>query len=442
MNDTVLIVLKVLALFALVLLNGFFVGAELALVRIRDTQLEALVAKGNRRAKMARHIVTHIDSYISATQFGITLASMGLGVAVEPVFRDLLEPVFELLKITAEHVQGGIAIGVGFFVNCYLLIVIGELVPKAIAIRKTLQTSLWVASPLNWFYRISYPFIWLLHRSSQFVLRRLGFSTAEFQSVHSEEELRLVLSAAQGAAGGTAVGRNIVLNALDLRHRTAREVMRPRHEITAFNTEATVTECLALAEKTRYSRFLICEAGDLDKTPGVVHIKDLYALRDKAQTAVDLLPVARKLIYVPETARLEKLLQLFLERKSHIAVVVDEYGGTTGIVTLENVLEALVGQIQDEFDSEKSELAHVSENVWEAAGTLPLHELEKIIGTVEHDEGIATASGWLTERLGGFPKAGDTLAVGACELRVEEMDGRRVARLKITKSTLPAVSNA
>jgi len=314
-----------------------------------------------------------------------------------------------------------------------LLIVIGELVPKAIAIRRTLQTSLWVASPLNWFYRISYPFIWLLHRSSQFVLRRLGFSAEEFQNVHSEEELRLVLSASQSAAGGTAVGRNIVLNALDLRHRTAREVMRPRHEITAFNTDATIAECLALAEKTRYSRFLICEAGDLDKTPGVVHIKDLYALRDKARTAAELLPVARKLIYVPETARLEKLLQLFLEHKSHIAVVVDEYGGTTGIVTLENVLEALVGQIQDEFDSEKSELAHVSENVWEAAGTLPLHELEKIMGTVEHDEGIATASGWLTERLGGFPKTGDTLAVGVCELRVEEMDGRRVARLKITR---------
>ena len=425
--------LKIFAVSLLVLLNGFFVAAELALVRIRDTQLEALVVKGNRRAKMARHIVTHIDSYISATQFGITLASMGLGVAVEPVFRDLLAPFFDLTGITTENVRRGIAIGFGFFANCYLLIVVGELVPKAIAIRRTLQTSLWVASPLNWFYRISYPFIWLLHRSSQFVLRRLGFSAEEFQNVHSEEELRLVLSASQSAAGGTAVGRNIVLNALDLRHRTAREVMRPRHEITAFNTDATIAECLALAEKTRYSRFLICEAGDLDKTPGVVHIKDLYALRDKARTAAELLPVARKLIYVPETARLEKLLQLFLEHKSHIAVVVDEYGGTTGIVTLENVLEALVGQIQDEFDSEKSELAHVSENVWEAAGTLPLHELEKIMGTVEHDEGIATASGWLTERLGGFPKTGDTLAVGVCELRVEEMDGRRVARLKITR---------
>ena len=434
MSGPVLIALKILALFALVLLNAFFVAAELALVRLRDTQLEALVTQGNRRAKMARHIVTHIDAYISTTQFGITLASIGLGVAVAPVFRDLLAPIFELLKITAENMQSGIAIGVGFFVNCYLLIVVGELVPKAIAIRRTLQTALWAASPLNWFYRISYPFIWLLHRSSQFVLRRLGFSTEEFKSVHSEEELRLVLSASQSAAGGTAMGRNIILNALDLRHRTVREVMRPRHEITAFNSAATIAECLTLAEKTHYSRFLICDGGDLDKASCVVHIKDLYALRDQAQTAADLLRVARKLIYVPETTRLEKLLQLFLERKLHFAVVVDEYGGTTGIVTLENVLEALVGQIQDEFDSETSELTRISENIWEAAGTLPLHELEKIIGAVEHDEGIATASGWVTQKFGGFPKAGDWLAVGACELRVEQMDGPRVARLKITKS--------
>jgi CBS domain containing-hemolysin-like protein len=432
--------LKLLAVVLLVLLNAFFVAAELALVRIRDTQLEALVAKGNRRAKMARHIVTHIDSYISTTQFGITLASLGLGVVIEPVFRDLLEPLFNLLNITADDVQSGIAIGVGFFVNCYLLIVVGELVPKAIAIRHTLKISLWTAGPLNLFYRVSFPFIWLLHRSSQFVLQRLGFSTEGFQSVHSEEELRLVLSAAQSAAGGTAAGRNIILNALDLRHRTVREVMRPRQEISAFNSDATIAECLALAEKTRYSRFPLCENGDQDKTLGVLHIKDLYALHDKAQTAADLLPAARKLIYVPETARLEKMLQLFLERKTHFAVVVDEYGGTTGIVTLENVLEALVGQIQDEFDSEKSELARVSENVWEVAGTLPLHELEKIIGTVEHDESIATVSGWVTQRFGGFPKAGDAMMIGGHELRVEEMYGPRVARLRITKPAGVSIS--
>jgi len=422
--------LKLLAVAVLVLLNAFFVAAELALVRIRDTQLEALVLKGNRRAKMARHIITHIDAYISTTQFGITLASMGLGVAVEPVFRDLLQPFFELFHITAEPHQRSIAIGVGFFVNCYLLIVVGELVPKAIAIRRTLSTALWTAPPLNWFYRGSFPFIWILHRSSQFVLARLGFTGAELGEEHSDEELRLMLGSARGSPGQ----RDLVLNALDLRHRTAREVMRPRNEIAVFNTSAPLADCLAVAERTRYSRFPLCTDGDLDRTLGVVHIKDLYAVRDQARTAAELLPVARKLIYIPETARLERLLQLFLERKLHIALVVDEYGGTTGIVTLENVLEALVGQIQDEFDSEKTELFRIGDNVWEATGTLPLHELEKIIGGVADGEGVATVSGWLTQRLGGFPKGGDTLTVGACLLRVEEMNGRRVARLKITTS--------
>lgn len=422
--------LKLLAVAVLVLLNAFFVAAELALVRIRDTQLEALVLKGNRRAKMARHIITHIDAYISTTQFGITLASMGLGVAVEPVFRDLLQPFFELFHITAEPHQRSIAIGVGFFVNCYLLIVVGELVPKAIAIRRTLSTALWTAPPLNWFYRGSFPFIWILHRSSQFVLARLGFTGAELGEEHSDEELRLMLGSARGSPGQ----RDLVLNALDLRHRTAREVMRPRNEIAVFNTSAPLADCLAVAERTRYSRFPLCTDGDLDRTLGVVHIKDLYAVRDQARTAAELLPVARKLIYIPETARLERLLQLFLERKLHIALVVDEYGGTTGIVTLENVLEALVGQIQDEFDSEKTELFRIGDNIWEATGTLPLHELEKIIGGVADGEGVATVSGWLTQRLGGFPKGGDTLTVGACLLRVEEMNGRRVARLKITTS--------
>ena len=235
------------------------------------------------------------------------------------------------------------------------------------------------------------------------------------------------------SAPGTAGGRNIILNALDLRHRVVREIMRPRHEIVAFDTDASLAECLALAEKTRYSRFPLCPSGNLDRTRGIVHIKDLYALRDKARTAADLLPVVRPLIYVPETGRLEKLLQLFLERKLHFAIVVDEYGGTTGIATLENVLEEIVGQIQDEFDQEKSELTLVSENVWEAAGTLPLHELEKIVGEMQHDESVATVSGWMTQKLGGFPKAGDTLTVGACELRVEDVDGPRVARLKITR---------
>ena len=259
--------------------------------------------------------------------------------------------------------------------------------------------------------------------------RRLGFTLAELHDDHSEEELRLVLASAQGSADR----RDLILNALDLRHRTAREVMRPRNEITAFATTAPIGECLALAEKTRYSRFPICEDGNLDRTLGVVHIKDLFALRAKVRTAADLLPAARKLFYVPETAPLDQLLRRFLDRKLHFAVVVDEFGGTVGIVTLENAIEALVGQIQDEFDAETSELVAVGEDVWDAAGTLALHELEKIIGPVAHDENTTTASGWVTEKLGGFPKAGDRVTVNQFELRVELMDGPRVAKLNVTR---------
>jgi CBS domain containing-hemolysin-like protein len=432
MNSDAIILnaLKILAVLVLVLLNGFFVAAEFALVRIRETQLDMLVAKNVRRAKMARHIVQHINSYLSATQLGITMVSLGLGYLGEPVFASLLTPLLHLLGVNSADWVNGISLVVGFVVLTFLSVVAGELAPKWMTIQRPLPVALWSSYPLHWFYLAFYPFNRLLNLSARFLIKRLGIDPDTVTTGgQSEEELRLVLGSAQNAAGG----RNIILNALDLKNRTVREVMRPRHEITAFNTDATIAECVALAEKTRYSRFPICENGDLDKSRGVIHIKDLYAQREKAQTGMDLVFVARKLIYVPETARLEKLLQLFLERKLHFAMVVDEFGGTLGIATLENVLEALVGQIQDEFDSEKSELVSLGENVWEATGALALHDLEKITGHIEHDENIATASGWVTQKLGGFPKVGDTLTVGRCELRVEEMDGTRVERLKITK---------
>jgi CBS domain containing-hemolysin-like protein len=276
-----------------------------------------------------------------------------------------------------------------------------------------------------------YPFNRLLNVAARLLLRQIGVEPdAAAEQLHSEEEVRLVLASAHGAA---TRGRTIALSALDLRNRAVREIMRPRQEIAAIDVEATITDCLSSAERTRYSRLPICENGDPDKMRGVIHIKDIYAQRDRAKTAADLIPFARKPIYVPETAQLEKMLQLFLERKMHFAVVVDEYGGTLGIVTLENILETLVGQIQDEFDQEKSELVRMSDDVWEIAGALALPDLEKIIGTVEHGEAVATASGWVTEKLGGFPKNGDTLIFGNFELRVEEMDGTRVGRLKITK---------
>ncbi len=426
--------LRIIAVLVLVLLNAFFVAAEFSLVKVRDTQLSPLVQRGQRRARVATLILARLDAFLSAAQLGITLASLGLGWIGEPVFVALLQPVFGWLQIESPETQRVLAFAVGFSAITFLHISAGEQAPKWLAIQRPLPTTLWVAYPMLWFYRLSYPFVLALNWSSQWLLRQVGLqTTGEAERAHSEEELRLLFTSGQKRPGGHSLRREILLNALDLPRRLVRDVMRPRQEILAFDTEASLPECLDLAEKSRYSRFPLCEKGDLDKTLGVVHIKDLYAMRLKARSGADLLPTARKLIYVPETAHLEKLLLLFLERKLHLAIVVDEYGGTVGMVTLENILEELVGQIQDEFDQEKPLLIRVNENTWEAAGNLPLFELEELVGMPLQDEGITTASGWVTHRLGGFPKTGDVVNVGNCELRVEEMDGMRVARLKVAK---------
>lgn len=429
-----ILALKILAVPVLVALNGFFVATEFALVKVRLTQLDPLVARGQRRARMARHVVAHLDAYLSAAQLGITLASLGLGWIGEPIFEELLQPVFRAFAVESQAVRKSIAFAVGFTVITFLHIVVGEQAPKSFAIRRPLSTGLWVAYPMRVFYFLAFPFIWLLNESSLGLLRLLGLQPAtEHEGASSEEELGVLVATAQKHFGASSFSRDLVQNALELRHRVARDVMRPRQEITTLDTEATVVECLELAEKTRYSRFPISEGGNLDRMLGAVHIKELFALRHTARTGADLLAAARKLIYVPETARLEKLLQRFLERKLHLAIVVDEYGGTVGLVTLENIIEELVGQIQDEFDQEMPLVTRSSETTWEVAGALPLHELEALVGTSLPTEGITTTSGWVTHKLGGFPKTGDVVKIGACELRVEETDGSRVARLQVTK---------
>jgi CBS domain containing-hemolysin-like protein len=434
-----ILLLKILAVLALVLLNGFFVAAEFAMVKIRQTQIAPLIAKRQRRARMVSRLIRHLDATIGATQLGITLVNLGLGVLVEPVFQALLTPLFDAVHLDSPRFRHVLAIGCGFLVNTFLLVVVGELGPKALAIRKTLPTALWTAMPLSWFISVTYPFIWLLNWAAQWLLRQLGIPpVSEADMSHSEEELRLLFSTSQKDKRGnldTDLGHNIVLNAFDLRYRVARDVMRPRHEIVCLDTEASMTECLDVAEKTRFSRFPLCEQGDLDRTIGVVHLKDLYAMRIKARSGADLAAVARKIVYVPETARLEKLLERLLDRKLHFAIVVDEFGGTVGLLTLENILEELVGQIQDEFDQEKPMMRKAGDQTWELLGTLPVHELEGFVGESLEAEGISTVSGWVTQKLGGFPRVGDRIALGGFVLQVEEVDDTRVARLKLTPTS-------
>lgn len=435
-GDLLLLIAKALFAFLLVAMNAFFVAAELALVKIRETQIDSLATQGNRSAQIARRLKANINSAISAVQIGITLAGLLSGYFVEPLVQSALEPVLQTLGVAdVSWVRQTVSV-LSFVGMTFTLIVVGEMVPKAIALKETLPVVLFIARPLGWFYLTAYPLIRAIDGSSRWILRRLGVDSLD-EEAHTSEELRLMFMAAHQRERGSELSQEIVLNSLDLRRRIVSQVMRPRREITFFSTEEPIAVCLERAERSRYSRFPLCERGDLDRTIGSVHFKDLYSLRDKATTGSDLRNVARKLIYIPETARLETLLKLFLDRRLHFAVVVDEYGGTVGMVTLENVVEELVGQIQDEFDHEKPRLTRRGDHAWELDASLPLFELTELVGVPIETEAATTVNGWMTEKLGRFPKRSDRLRIGDFEVSVEELEGMRVSRVLVQRVHFP-----
>ena len=429
--------IKICAVIFLVGLNGFFVAAEFALVKVRETQLRPLLVKGERRAKVAKHVVNNLDAFLSACQLGITLASLALGWIGEPIFETLLEPLYHWLQIDSETLRTTISFVVGFSVITALHIVIGEIAPKSLALQKPLSTSLWVAYPMVWFYKITYPMVQLLNWASLQILKLVGIQAAnEVHDHHSEEEIRLIVEANQKEIDRSILGREIVMNALELDERVARDVMLPRTSMIGLDVEADFSECIRVVEQTNYSRFPLCEDDDLDHTVGVVHIKDLYRLRNRARKGSDLIPVARNIIFVPEKCRLEKLLELFLNRKLHFGIVVDEFGGTLGMVTLEDILEELVGEIQDEFDRELPQIKQIDEFNWEASGFLPTHELEEMVGEDAIEEGISSIGGLMTQRLGSFPTEGDKIILGEFEMEVLETDGPKVEKVRLTKLSM------
>lgn len=433
----------------LVALNAFFVIAELAMVKVREAQLEPLAAAGSRAARRALALRRNLGGVIAATQIGITVVALVIGRVIEEPAQSAATAILHRLQL--EHLTWlDDTIGLlAFVVVTFGLIIGGEILPKAVAIQRTVPMALAVATPMTLFLRLVRPAIWLIESSAAWLLVRLGLPVeGEEEGPHGEAELRLLFLRSHsrnvgGEQDATKLGRDIVLNSLDLRRRLVRDVMRPRRELIALNTAAAITDCVRLAEQTRYSRFPLAQEGDLDRTWGVIHFKDLVAQRDKPGTGADLRGFARPLIFVPPTARLEKLLALFLERRSHFALVVDEFGGTMGCVTLENVLEELVGQIQDEFDHEKPRIIAKADGFWEIDGTLPLFQLAELTGAaLQADEGTTTVSGWVTREQGGFPRRGDTLQINHHELVVEELDHLRVSRLTLRRLSTPEAGAA
>src|SRR6266403_614133 len=431
-DSAVLVLLKLLVIAVLVALNGFFVACEFAIVKVRSSQLDALAEEGNVRASFAKHIRAHLDAYLSATQLGVTLASLALGYLGEQYLAEMLQPLFGLAGIHSEAVVRSISIALAFVGITFLHIVFGELAPKYIAIGNPLPVALALARPLNAFYFLLRPAIWLLHKSSNLLLVRFLRikRVAATELAHSEEELRLILDQSEESEEVSPLGRDLLVNALDLRRRVVRDIMTPRGQIVFLNIEESFEDNVKKALASRHTRFPLCR-GHLDNTIGLIHIKELVPLMRDPNP--DLLRIKRELIPVPEMMSLEKLLSLFLSKHAHLAIVVDELGGTVGMVTLEDVLEELVGDIQDEFDTEKEEFRKISANEFSVDGALGLYELNDFAKLDLDSPDVSTIGGYVTHLLGHLPKQGEQVRIDSYLVTVSQTDARRVKQLHFKK---------
>lgn len=425
-------VIEVIFVLLLVMANGFFVAAEFALVKVRLTQIEQLAKAGNWSAKITEKVLDRLDAYLSACQLGITLASLGLGWYGEPVIAARLQPIVVWLGFSAESVHY-IAMPLAFVVITFLHITLGEQAPKIFAIHAAKGTALTVSAPLTIFLKVFWPFIWLLNHSSNLMVRAIGIRTLpEGEQVHAtEDELRLML--AESAAGGEVSRRErlMIENVLDLESKVARQIMVPRRNISFLNARKPIAENMQIVTETHHTRFPVCD-GELDRVIGMLHTKDLLASVTSGLPITSLSKFARKIPFFPETMRLDVLLREFQRNRTHVAMVVDEYGTVSGMVTFENVLEELVGPIQDEFDRELPQIIRRSQGRYLIDGLCPVDELVEQCH-FELPEGMAadTTGGLVVELLGHIPEPGEKLRVGRHEVTVIEAEPTRVRRVEL-----------
>jgi CBS domain containing-hemolysin-like protein len=426
------VTIQLLVVLGLVVLNGFFVASEFAIVKVRSSQLEALEAVGDRKARRAIDVTENLDAYLSATQLGIPLASLALGWVGEPFLADLVSPILAKLSITSEPLARTLTVGIAFGIITFLHIVLGELAPKSIAIAKPVPTTLWVSVPLGFFYQLFRPAIWFLNGSATWVLQKILRirPLSERELAHSEEELRVILAQSEDAKQVTPIGKEILMNALDLRKRVVRDITTPRKEVVFLNTEDSFNENLTRAIQSRHTRFPLCD-GHLDNAIGLVHIKDL--LSQMREPAPNLTKIRRDLLPVPEMMPLERLLTFFLSKHAHIALVLDEYGGTVGVVTLDNVLEEIVGDIQDEFDNESQEFKRVNADEFLVDGALALYELKDLAGITIESEDVSTVGGYITHLTGHLPAVGEQVKIPPFQVTVTKADDRRVLEARFQR---------
>ena len=428
LEDPFLLSLKILVVFLLVFGNAFFVAAEFAIVKMRSSRLDVLIAAGNRRASYAKTLADRLDVALSVTQLGITIVSLGLGWLGEPVVASLLHPAFSWFGVPESAVET-VSFAIAFFLITSLHIVGGELIPKNVAIRKVENVALTVALPLLVFQRIMYPFVWLLNHVANWTEMHLGLGvvTKQVDVAHTEEEIRVLMeeSHRQGLIDKTEL--EFVDNVFDFADLSVREIMIPRTDMVCLDLEDSLEESIEMAMEERLTRYPICDGGK-DNVIGFLHIKDFLQTLYKKE-APDLRKLARHALVVPEAMAVSRLLQTMQQERSQLAIVVDEYGGTAGMVTIEDVIEEIVGDIQDEFDTDRPLVEKKGACLYSVDAKMLLEELEDILEVAIDEEEIDSVGGWLSAHVDNPPRIGQKATFGDAQFFVEETEGVRITRV-------------
>ncbi|KEZ47827.1 MULTISPECIES: hemolysin family protein [Metabacillus] len=420
----------------LIALTAFFVASEFAIVKIRSSRLDQLIAEGKKGAVAAKKVTTHLDEYLSACQLGITVTALGLGWLGEPTVERLLRPVFDNFSIN-ESLSHVLTFGIAFASVTFLHVVIGELAPKTVAIQKAEAVTLLFATPLIWFYRIMFPFIWVLNGSARVITGLFGLKPAsEHELAHTEEELRIILSESYESGEINQSELKYMNKIFEFDDRVAKEIMVPRTEIVAASVEKSFQENLETMSMEKYTRYPVVN-GDKDHVLGMINLKeiftDIFSLSEEERKKSTIEKYIRPVIQVIESIPIHDLLIKMQKERVHMAILVDEYGGTAGLVTVEDIIEEIVGEIRDEFDQDEvPEVQKKGEGHYLLDGKVLIYEVNNLLGLEIDDADVDTIGGWmLTENID--IKQGESIILDGYEFFTKEMDGHLIRVIEIFK---------
>lgn len=432
--DIVELTIRLAAFVLLIAATAFFVATEFAIVKVRSTRIDQLVAEGNKKAMKAKKVISNLDEYLSACQLGITITALGLGWLGEPTFDLILHPLFDMFNLDP-RISGVLSVVVAFIIVTYLHVVVGELTPKTFAIEKSEALTLNLSGPLIMFHNVMYPFIKALNGSARALSGLFGYKmVSESEVAHSEEELRIILTDSYKGGEINHSEYEYVNSIFEFSDRTAKEIMVPRTEITSIEKDLTIKEVFEVMGVEQYTRYPVID-GDKDHVIGLVNLKHLLTayIKDPANGNKSIQEYMQPIIRVFETVPISDLLLKIQQERIHMAILMDEYGGTSGLVTIEDIIEEIVGEIQDEFDDDEiPEVQEISNDHYIIDAKMLVEEVNDMLGIEIDDEDVDTIGGWfLTQRFDAVE--GDSFDFQGYEFKIKESDGHHILYIEVTK---------